>query len=547
MRRLLDLGHALTSELRLDAVLEQILETARALTGARFAAVGILDERRRELSAFITSGVEPRVAEAIGHLPRGHGILGLLIDQPEPIRLHDVSEHPRSYGFPPGHPPMHSFLGAPIRIRGEAWGNIYLTEKEGGADFDDEDVRAIVALADWAAVAIRNARIFEDSEARRLELERAVRAMEVSAEIALALGDQNDLGHILELIAERALVLVGADSLLILLHDRDNLRVMAQAGDVHAMSESTVPVDGSTSGQAFTTQSPQRVDDASEGLASTADVFGLPDAHSALIVPLVFRGRALGVLSAFNHGGARKSFDEGDERALRAFAASAATAVSSARTVEEQRLRDSVAAAEAERKRWARDLHDDTLQGLGAIKLALASSLRAGPEIARAIVEGTIDLVVEEIAGLREVIADLRPAALDELGLEPALRTLAGRVAEREQLTLELSLDLGPVRLPPDVEVAAYRVTQEALTNIVRHAEATRVELSASCDGETLRLRVTDDGRGIQGAPTGGLGLVGMRERAALAGGEVQVEGGATGTTVSLTLPVLSDTNGSTA
>lgn len=368
MRRLLELGRALTSELRLDAVLEQILETARALTGARYAAVGILDRERRGLAAFITSGVDPATIAAIGHTPRGLGLLGLLIDQPEPIRLREVSEHPRSYGFPPGHPPMHGFLGAPIRVRGEAWGNLYLTEKESGADFDDEDVDAIVVLAEWAAVAIHNAR-----------------------------------------------------------------------------------------------------------------------------------------------------------------------------TAERQQLRDSIAAAEAERRRWARELHDQTLQGLGAVRLALAAALRGDPERGRATVAGAAELLDGEIAGLREIIADLRPAALDELGLEPALRTLAAGVAERAGLELALSFDLGAQRLPAAVENAAYRIVQEALNNVARHAHATRMELAVSCDGMMLRLRVLDDGRGIARERSGGFGLIGMRERATLAGGEVTVERAQTdgaGTRVLVVLPV---------
>ena len=141
---------------------------------------GVLDDERRELAQFLTTGEDPADHAAIGHLPRGRGVLGLLIDRPVPIRLHNVSEHPRSYGFPPGHPPMRSFLGAPIVVRGESWGNLYLTEKQGAEDFDDDDVEAIVVLAEWAAIAIDNARLFGTSERRRVELERAVAGMEAA-------------------------------------------------------------------------------------------------------------------------------------------------------------------------------------------------------------------------------------------------------------------------------------------------------------------------------------------------------------------------------
>jgi signal transduction histidine kinase len=162
LSRLIEVGRSLLSELDLDVVLDRVLETARELTGARFAALGILDERRRELAQFLTRGVDEETHRAIGDLPRGRGILGLLIEEPVPLRLRDLGEHPRSYGFPPGHPPMRGFLGVPILIRGEAWGNLYLTEKAGG-DFDQDDEDAVVVLADWAAIAIENARLYERS------------------------------------------------------------------------------------------------------------------------------------------------------------------------------------------------------------------------------------------------------------------------------------------------------------------------------------------------------------------------------------------------
>ena len=183
--RLIEVGRSLLSELDLDVVLDRVLETARDLTGARYAALGILDEHRRELAQFLTRGVDEATHRAIGDLPRGRGILGLLIDDPRPLRIADVGEHPRSYGFPPGHPPMRTFLGVPVMIRGEAWGNLYLTEKAGG-EFTAEDEDAVVVLADWAAIAIENARLYRSVDARRAELERAVRGFEATATIARA-------------------------------------------------------------------------------------------------------------------------------------------------------------------------------------------------------------------------------------------------------------------------------------------------------------------------------------------------------------------------
>ena len=542
LRQLLDVGRSLTAELDLDVLLERVMQTARELCGARYAALGVLDDQRRELAQFLTAGEEPEVHSAIGHLPRGRGILGLLIDQPVPLRLHDVSDHPRSYGFPSGHPPMRSFLGAPIVVRGEAWGNLYLTEKEGAEDFDDDDVEAIVVLAEWAAIAIDNARLFGTSERRRGELERAVRGMDAAQDIALALGDETDLDRVLELIVKRARALVDSDALLIWLADQDVLRLAAHAGNATPPANAEIPLEGSTAGAALRSALPIRIDDVSTGLLVDPARFGLDGAHSALLVPLVFRGRGLGVLAAFDHIGQAATFSADDERALRSFAASAATAVATARSVEAQRLRDSIAVAEAERQRWARDLHDETLQGLGAIKLALSAALRADPDAARPRIEGAVAQLEREITALRGIIADLRPPALDELGLEPALRTLAERVGTLHGLRLELDLELGERRLDAEIETIAYRVAREALTNVVKHAAATRVHLELRATASALELCVHDDGRGFEepaAERSGGYGITGMRERAEIGGGSLRVEGHDTGgTTVALTLPL---------
>ena len=180
-----------------------LLETARDLTGARYAALGILDEGKRELERFLTIGVDDETRKVIGPLPRGHGVLGELIRNPEPLRLHDVTEHPRSYGFPAGHPPMTTFLGVPVAVRGEAYGNLYLTDKAGGEDFTEKDEELLVVLSEWAAVAIYNARLYESTEQRRRELERAVRGLEATATIARAVGFETELDRVLELIVKR--------------------------------------------------------------------------------------------------------------------------------------------------------------------------------------------------------------------------------------------------------------------------------------------------------------------------------------------------------
>lgn len=544
LERLLTAGRALTAELDLPTMLDELLAAARDITGAHYAAIGVLDVERTGLAAFRTAGLDDDACEAIGALPRGHGILGLLIDQPTPIRLHDISHHPRSYGFPPGHPPMRSFLGAPITVRGKAWGNIYLSEKTTAADFDDHDVDSLVTLAQWAGIAVDNARLYAESTRGRAEVEQTMRT---SIEIATAVGSDTGLSPILVLIARRARELVEAHGLLIWLREDDELRIAAVAADEDVPHNATIPLHGSTAGEALRTGRPVRVRDARDLLTDPAE-FGMGDARSALVVPLMYRGEGLGALVAFDREGRAATFGDDNERALTAFAASAATAVATARLVERQRLQDSMFAAEAERTRWARELHDETLQGLASLKILLAAALRAPSDTGRPAIETAVHQLERDISALRTIIADLRPAALDELGLEPALRTLVARTTGGTTLAARVEIDLGRERLDPDQETVAYRVAQEALTNVVKHAMAGTVELEVRREDRRFVLRVRDDGHGPAPSPRPplgsadgpvGYGIVGMRERAALVGGTATVaprEAG--GTVVTLTLPL---------
>jgi len=244
LTRLLDAGRGLLADLDVGLVLDRLLELGRELTGARYAALGILDEQRAELEQFLTTGIDEQTHRVIGDLPHGRGILGVLIDEPEPLRLHDVGVHPKSYGFPAGHQPMRTFLGVPIIIRGEAWGNLYLTEKEGGDDFTEADEASVVVLADWAALAIEHARLYENVDARRKDLERALRGFEATAAIARAVGGETDLDRVLELVVKRGRALIEARSVLILLKEGDELRVASAAGSLREHGTERVPAHG---------------------------------------------------------------------------------------------------------------------------------------------------------------------------------------------------------------------------------------------------------------------------------------------------------------
>jgi signal transduction histidine kinase len=540
LRRLIEVGRSLVSERDLETLLSQVLDVARELTGARYAALGVLDESRESLERFITRGIDPSTHRAIGDLPHGRGILGLLIQEPRPLRLHDLRTHPRSYGFPANHPPMHSFLGVPVQIRGSAWGNLYLTDKEGG-DFDAADEQTAVTLADWAAVAIENASLYQRLQQRRDELEQVVQGLEATTAIARAVGAETALDRVLELIVKRGRALVDARAMVILLRDGAEMVIAASAGEVEAgVVGRRVPVEGSTSGEILRGAHPERIRDVGSRLRISSERLGVPDAHTALLVPLEFRARPLGVLVAFDRIGVEPEFGVEQEALLLAFAASAATAVATAQTVEHERLRESMAAAEQERRRWARELHDETLQGLAGFQVLLSSALRRSDAASlEQAVRTAVEQIDTEIEKLRMLITELRPAALDELGLQPAVESLASRVAAVEGLEVETDVSLGDdERLPPELETAVYRLVQEALTNVVKHADAERVTIEIAAYDAHVDVLVRDDGAGFDpDAPREGFGITGMRERVDLAHGTLAIASSpGAGTSVRATL-----------
>ncbi|HEX3804624.1 MAG TPA: GAF domain-containing sensor histidine kinase [Solirubrobacteraceae bacterium] len=543
--RLIEIGRALVTELDPETVLHQILHEAREITGASYAALGVVSEDRHTLERFLTSGIDEQTQRAIGSLPRGRGVLGTLITDPRPLRLDNVSEHQQSYGLPANHPPMKTFLGVPIVIRGESWGNLYLCEKAGGESFTQADEDAAMFLAQWAATAIENARLYDNSEHRRVEAEHAVLALQAAQDIADAIGSVADLSHVLELIVKRGRALVEARSVLILLREAGDLVVAASAGQIVGELGRRIPISGSTTGQVLLRGQPERIADVSTHVGLAASEMGVPDAHSALIVPMFHRSVGIGVLAAFDRGvDGGESFQLADEQLLRTFAASAANAVAVKRSVEADRLHAQITAAEAERRRWARELHDQTLQSLGAVRVLLSSAARRGDpeEHERAIRQAIEDLELET-NNLRAIITDLRPSLLDDLGLVPALDSLVDRhresgLAIEREIELPASTEGGP-ELEPELATTIYRLIQESLTNVVKHSRAKRCRVVVNVTGHEVFVEVTDDGGGYDTslrAP--GFGLPGMRERVYLAGGRLELESGNGGTVVRAYLPV---------
>jgi signal transduction histidine kinase len=540
LRRLIDVGRSLVTVLDPDAVLERLLDVARELTGARYAAIGVLDEQREQLERFLTAGIDEETHRAIGDLPRGRGVLGVLISDPRPLRLSDVSKHPQSYGFPLSHPPMTTFLGVPLMIEGRSWGNLYLTEKAGGVEFTDEDEEAVVVLADWASIAIANARLYRTVRERRDELERTIRGLETTTEISRALGGVTDLDRVLELVAKRSRALINARAAEIALLEGDEFVMAAVAGEgMDGLKGTRVPVEDSLAAVALRTGRLQRYDPV------PSDTFAYRElgARSAIVTPMSFRNRPVGFLVVFDRMGGGRPFNEEDERLVQAFAASAATAVATAQNAAEEALRRSIAASEGERTRWARELHDETLQQLAGLRVLLSGARRSGdPERVSAAIEAALEQITTAIGDLRSLITELRPAALDELGTQPALESLVARVMRQTDLAIELEFEIGSAngdRLDPEIEATIYRFVQEALTNVGKHADATSVLVQVSDRAGNIEIVVRDDGAGFDPhAQTAGFGLLGMRERLALVHGSLEIDSApGAGTTLRAWIP----------
>ncbi|HVW46366.1 MAG TPA: GAF domain-containing sensor histidine kinase [Solirubrobacterales bacterium] len=545
------LARDILTELDLEEVLQRALAAAREVTGARYAALGVLDADGRRLARFLTLGIDEETKERIGPPPTGHGVLGKLISKPEPLRLDDIGAHPHSYGFPMPHPPMVTFLGVPIFVGSRAFGNLYLTDKEGGAAFTEADEEATVLLAEFAGLAIEHADRFTAADRARRDLQRNVEALDATVAISRTLAAQTDLGTILDLVAKRGRALVAATSLVIELTTGEELEVAAVAGEASGeLVGARLPVAGTVAQRALETHRSQRIEEAvNHGRFRAAGLGSLGlAAEAGLVVPLILRGRAYGALVALDRLEDGPRFTERDEELLAAFATSAATALATARSFDAGRRRERLAASEAERARWARELHDGTLQGLAALRLGFAAIERAGDlEGAAALATDAGAEAEREIEALRSLVTDLRPPILEGRGLGAAIELLAEH-ARRSGVAVEADVRLGDpaagteLRFDPELEIAGYRIVQEAVSNALRHAGAARIRIVAVIDDEredTLSLSVRDDGRGFDpDQSTGGFGLAGMRERIGLLGGSLRISSGpGEGTEVRASLP----------
>lgn len=531
LRALLDAVVTMAGDLTLDGVLHRILTAARALTGARYAALGVLEPGSgRRLDTFIHQGMEDSLARSIGPLPSGKGVLGVITERREPLRLDDIAEHASSFGFPAGHPPMHSFLGVPIRIHDRSFGNLYLTEKAGGLAFTEEDEGVVVALAAAAGVVVENARLY--AEAARRE-----RWLAGDAEVAAVLSGHGTGADGLQAIVELVRDVAGADVAWIASGGSPpELVLRAACGDGVDLDDlRSRSLVGSTAARALSTGSAVAVADIESDPGSLVPpqverALGLQAVAGA---PLSHEGQTEGVIAVGWRGGRAASFHDLDPALLTRFADHVTLNLNAARARAAQQR---VAVLE-DRERIARDLHDLVIQRIFAVEMNLQGARRrADAEVSRSLATAIEDLDAT-ITDLRRSIFGL--AHVDVAG---DLQGEMTRIVERAAATLKFRPTLrfrGPVRtlVDPDTVPDLLAVLSEALSNVTRHAGAAAVSVELSV-GTEVTLTVTDDGRGLPAGSVLG-GLANMRARARCRGGDatfVSPPGG--GTTVRWVVPV---------
>jgi signal transduction histidine kinase len=519
---LLEASAAIASELSLELLLQRLVATAAELTGARYAALGVIDRSGLQLEQFVTTGLDEETYRAIGELPRGRGILGVLIDEAAPLRLHDLGEDARSVGFPANHPPMHTFLGVPILLRGVAYGNFYLTEKEGGRDFTDEDQEIVTLLAAQAAIAIENARLYEATTRWSSQLESL-------NEIGNALATETDVERLLDLVARRLRELLEARLVAVMLPaGQDELQFAAVAGDAGTISVGeTIPIAASKSGRVFERGRSERSDSVLDDPEVDREVIRGFGARTGVWVPLIAHAKTIGLIAVHDKLGPDPRFNDNDVRLAETFASRAAIAVDLSQRIARDSFRRIVDAQEVERRRLARELHDETGQALSSILLGLkALDEQMGSDAARRAVSDVRELVVSTLHDVRRLAVELRPKVLDDFGLVAALERLTETFGAQTGIGIRFESGLAGGRLPADVETALYRIVQESLTNIVKHSHARNISIVLVRKPGAVAAVIEDDGLGFDpdSVRDGGYGLVGMRERVGLLDGRLQIE-----------------------
>jgi signal transduction histidine kinase len=524
MRGLLEAVIAISSGLELEAMLRRIVEAAIDLVEAKYGALGVIGEAQ-QLAQFIPVGISEEEIRAIHHWPEGRGLLGLLVKDPHPLRLANISDHPESSGFPDGHPVMRTFLGVPVRVRDQVFGNLYLSEKRSGGEFTEDDQAVLTALGSAAGIAIENARLYD--EARRQQ-----RWLRASSEVTTRLLSGDSPEAVLAALTAQALDLSGADLVTLEIPDDDRLRLTVTCAEGDGAQEIrglVIPVAESLAGKVLDAGAPLVVADLASEEGTTAAVrAAMGHIGPAVVFPLGARGEVRGVLIAGRRAG-REQFAPGVTALVASFAAQAGVALElAARRADAERL-----SVYEDRDRIARDLHDLVIQRLYATGMSLEGTmpLAARPEV-RERIKTAVDAMDDTIKDIRASIFALQARGLST---EPALRAdVLALVDEMTRAlgfapTLRLGAGLG-ARLGAALGEQALAVLREALSNVARHAAATSADVTVDVVGGYLTVTVADNGRGIE--PGGRRsGLANMTQRARALHGELTIAAGPSGGT----------------
>ncbi len=518
MSQLLDAVVAVSADLDLAEVLGRIVESAAALVDARYGALGVIGGDGERLVEFVTRGLSPEERARIGHPPRGHGVLGLLIRDPKPRRLTDIANHPDSYGFPPNHPEMHTFLGTPVRIRDEVFGNLYMAEKQGADAFSDEDEAILVALAAAAGVAIDNARLY-DASRRQRDWSDAV------AEITQDLLEREDEDAALGLVARRVVALSRASAALVAMVDEvGQLQVKADTG-----TDGRREADGATTvlaapmwADVLAAKQPVLFTATEETGAPSwrqelSSVLGASAQGATAVLPLPSSHGSLGLL-VVSWSSAAEHRPQESMPGLTDFAQQAGLGLLAGRA---QRDRALMAVLD-DRDRIARDMHDHVIQRLFATGLSLQSAARlATHPMVQPRIEDAVDDIDAAIKEIRQAIYQLhRRVRPDETS--ERLTALTDSFTELLGFAPDLTTDGALDGLGPALASDLLAVVREGLANAAKYAGGSRVEVSVSVDDDRVRVLVADDGRGVAPAAAKG-GLVNLAERAAARAGAFEI------------------------
>ena len=543
---LVDAGLALAGDLDLDSLLQRIADQSREVIGARYGAVGVVGEDGH-LVRFVYSGIDEETAAQIGDLPDGRGVLGALIEQNRPLRLREISDHPRSYGFPPNHPPMHTFLGVPIVVRGHVFGRLYLTEKADRAEFTKDDERLALTFAAQAGVAIENARLYDEVRDRGAELARRVAELSSVERLADLIISSHETSELLRSTVEEAVKLTAATKAVLTTLDRSSGELVVRETYGVALGRGEVmPLDSSKAHAVIRRRAGEVVAD----LAADEEVHGaiiekLGSPRSGAFVPMILRDEGIGAVAVYDRSDG-EPFDQGDLVILQTLANYTAIAI------ENERLSDALRdlAVLEERERISKELHDGVIQSIYSVGLSLQGSLsllKRDPDKAEQRVDAAIAELDNVVRDVRSYIFELQPKLVEEKGFAPAIAELLRdlEVNTLADTTLDLD-DVACAAITPVEKAHLVQFVRETLSNIARHAQATEVSVSFGVVDGAFRLQVDDNGVGFDpGSVARGHGLTNMEDRATKLGGTLEILAREpTGTSHLLVIPARSQAEG---